>query len=116
MKELRPDSMIQAHALGHHLDIGFDFFAKIGDLVDKRNLRGQERIGRVLDELGSRNIRSPPIGVSIQIERTIEILHDGNRLIAVAPILTRFGRIISMADPSRRNSGFEMILNRKTFV
>ncbi len=67
------DTAIRAdagHDVGH---VGADALAHGGDLVDERDLRGQERVGGVLDHLGG-----PHVGRDDRrAQRRVEIAHRG---------------------------------------
>ena len=52
LQEVRPDAVVETHAVGHRAHVGADGLADVGDLVDERDLGGQEGVGRVLDHLG----------------------------------------------------------------
>jgi hypothetical protein len=58
LQELRADAVVQAHPLGHLDDVRARLLADVGDLVDERDLRGQERVGGELDHLGRRDVRA----------------------------------------------------------
>src|SRR5439155_17823822 len=51
-EEMRADPVIQADPLGDLVDVAPEFLSDSRDLVDERHPYGQERIGRVLDQLG----------------------------------------------------------------
>ena len=75
MQELRPDAIVEPDAARDLLHVGADFFAQIGDLVDEGDLGGQERVGRVFDQLGG-----AAAGVEhrrlVEKERAIDLGHD----------------------------------------
>ena len=50
------DAAVVAHAEGDVLDVGADRLAHGGDGVDEGDLRGEERVGGVLDRLGRRRV------------------------------------------------------------
>ena len=52
MQELEADAPVESDAMRHILDIGADVLADIGDLIDVAELGRQERIGRILGQLG----------------------------------------------------------------
>ncbi len=51
-----PDARVEAHALGDLDDVGAGLLAHVGDLVDERDLRRQERVGGQLDHLGAGDV------------------------------------------------------------
>ena len=57
VEELEPDPRVVAHAEGDLAHVGVDRLAEVGDRVDERHLRGQERVRRVLDHLRRRRAR-----------------------------------------------------------
>ena len=54
VEEVRSDAAVQTHPLGHQLGVRVHPLADPRDLVDERDARGQEGVGRVLDRLGRR--------------------------------------------------------------
>ena len=52
MQELRADALVEPDALRDLLHVGAGLLAEIGDLVDEGDLHRQERVGRILDQLG----------------------------------------------------------------
>jgi len=75
VQELVADPAVEAHALGHVLDVGAGAFAERRDLVDEADLGGEEGVGRVLDHLGGLERRVDD-GKVAQEERTVDIAHD----------------------------------------
>src|SRR5207247_7609189 len=53
IEELRPDTRVHAHRAGDLLDVRPKLLAQVRDGVRVRDLQGQERVGRVLDQLGA---------------------------------------------------------------
>ena len=52
-QELRPDAVVEPHPLGDLEHVGAGLLADVGDLVDERDLGGQESVGGELDHLGA---------------------------------------------------------------
>ena len=75
MQKFRADAVVEADAAGNFLDVRTDLFAQIRDFVDEGDLRREERVGRVFDQL-----RCTPAGVHdrrrIEIKRPIKLGHD----------------------------------------
>ncbi len=72
VQELGADAVVEADAARHFLDVGAGALGEIGDLVDEGDLGGQERIGRVLDQLGGAPARVHDRGL-VEIERPIDL-------------------------------------------
>ena len=53
VQEGSPNPLVQPHAVGHHANVRPGALADQGHLVDKADLRGQERIRGVLNHLGA---------------------------------------------------------------
>ena len=53
VQELAADAPVQSDPPGNGVDIGVHGFAQGRHLVDETDLGGQERVGRVLDQLGA---------------------------------------------------------------
>ena len=51
MHEFRADPPVLSHSRCYLQGIGPNLLAEIGDLVDKRDFGGQERVGGILDHL-----------------------------------------------------------------
>ena len=51
LQKMSADPMVQAHTAGHLEDVRAGLLADVRDLVDERDLRGQERVRRELDHL-----------------------------------------------------------------
>src|SRR2546421_9160129 len=83
MEELAPDTIVHADGAGYVVHVRADAVTQIGDLVDERNLRGEKSVGGVFDQL-RRLDRGDDEGRLDQVERTIEVAHDGGRLFVVA--------------------------------
>ena len=66
------DARVEAHALRDLEHVGAGLLADVGDLVDERDLGGQEGVGRELDHLGARDVGADERGV----ERLVQ-LDDG---------------------------------------
>src|SRR5215510_12682199 len=74
MQEFRSDPVVESDAARNFLHVGPHFLGKIGNFVDKSDLRGQKRVGSVLDQLGctaagEQNRRT------VEIERPVELVH-----------------------------------------
>ena len=69
LQELRADPVVEAHALGDLDHVGAGLLADVGDLVDERDLRGQERVGGELDHLGALDVRAH----ERRVERRVEV-------------------------------------------
>jgi len=57
-QEVLADPLIEAHSAGDLKHVGAGLLADIGDLVDERDLRGQERVGGKLDHLRAGDVGS----------------------------------------------------------
>ena len=64
------------------MDIGPGSLAQVGNLVDEGNFHGEKRVRGVFDHLRRGEIRHHERGLD-EIERAIQVLHDGDRLGAV---------------------------------
>lgn len=53
VQKLCSDPVVEPHAAGHVLNIGAQLLGQIGDLIDERDLGGEEGIRCVFDELGA---------------------------------------------------------------
>ena len=66
------DPVVEPDAARHFLHVGAESLAQVGDLVDEGDLRRQEGVRRILDQLGG-----APAGVEdrrlIEIERPVEL-------------------------------------------
>ena len=51
MEEFRADPVVEPDTARNLLHVGADLFAEIRNFVDECDLRSEERIGRILDEL-----------------------------------------------------------------
>ncbi len=75
MEELGADAIVEPDAPGDVLHVRPHMLAEIRDLVDERDLGRQERIGRVLGQLGG----PPGHGQDrrlVEIERAVNLVHD----------------------------------------
>jgi len=89
------------------LHVGADFFGKIGDLVDEGDLGGEERVGRVFDQLRGAPCRKHQRRL-IQRQRPVDIAEHFPRTFIRRADTIRSGNLKSrIAAPSRRNSGLE---------
>ena len=105
LQEVRPDAVVEPHAVGHGAHVGAHVLADVGDLVDERDLGGQERVGGVLDHLGGGHGGAHDGRLDAGVEALDRRRRRASRY---APITMRSGcRTSSMAAPSRRNSGLE---------
>ena len=57
VEEARPDPLVEAHAFGNEGGIRIDPLTDSCDLVDERDSRGQERVGRVFDHFRGVDVR-----------------------------------------------------------
>ena len=57
MQEFRADAVVEPDAARDLLHVGANLLGQIGDLVDEGDLGGEERIGRVFDQLGGAPVR-----------------------------------------------------------
>jgi hypothetical protein len=106
MQEFLPDPAIETNAARDVADIAADLLAEIGHLVDEGDLGREKGVGRVFDDLG-RLAAGEDDGRLVQVKRPVERARSVS-----APTTTRSGRLkSSIAEPSRRNSGFEAISN-----
>src|SRR5690606_35213221 len=53
VQELPADARVEAYRPGYLGDVGADLLRQSGELVDEADLGGEERVGRVLGELGT---------------------------------------------------------------
>ena len=79
MQELRANAVIQAHRLGHHLDVRADPLAEVRHFIDEGDLGRQEGVGGVFDHLGRGDVREDEGGFD-QVEGAVEVAHDRFRL------------------------------------
>ena len=104
VQERGADPRVEAHPLHHLVDVAAGELAQVGDLVDEGDLRGQERVGRVLDDLGRVDVRDD----HRPLERRVELEQRHRHLLAGRADDDPVGaELSSIAEPSRRNSGFE---------
>ena len=80
VEEVASDPAVHADPVGDLLDIRAAGLADLGDGVDVGNFQGEERIGCVLDELGRVDVGHQHGGH----ERLVDLLHEGDRALAVA--------------------------------
>src|SRR5262249_45730587 len=66
IEELRADATVETERGGDRLDVAADDVADIRDLVDERDLRRQERVGRVLDQLRGPNVGDDEAGLAAE--------------------------------------------------
>src|SRR5690606_7399625 len=52
LQEARADAAVEADAVGHVLHVGADFLAQVRNLVDEADLGREERVRRILGQLG----------------------------------------------------------------
>ena len=106
-QELRPDPLVEAHAARDLLDVGAQLLGHVRDLVDERDLRGEEGVRGELDHLGARRRRCARS--ARRAARTAP--RRGRRSRPTRrprPTTTRSGCMkSSTAAPSLRNSGHE---------
>ena len=79
LQELRPDAVVEAHAARDLDHVGAGLLAHVGDLVDERDLRGQERVGGELDHLGALDVGAH----DRRVERRVELGDRVARPVAV---------------------------------
>ena len=82
IEELGADARVCANAFAHHVHIGTDEFAEIGDVVHERNARGKHGVGCILNHLCRRNVGEKDAVVGHH-ERSIEALHQFARSFAL---------------------------------
>jgi hypothetical protein len=80
LEELRTDARVEADAAGDVLHVGAELLTEDGDLVDERDLRGQEAVRRVLDQLGRLDVRDDE-GDLQRVERRVDLLHQLDRFV-----------------------------------
>ncbi len=119
---------IESHGMRHFFDVCTDFFAQIGDDVCITDFQSEERIRRVLNELGA--VDGGDEEFSLVAWRAGPIMHGAketplengtvdSRSSAAeegssTPTTMRSGwKKSATAVPSRRNSGFEATRNFK---
>ena len=69
MQELEADPLVVAHAERDLAHVGVDGLAQVRDRVDERDLRGEERVRRVLDHLGRRGVGDEDRRVERSVQR-----------------------------------------------
>ena len=69
LQEVRPDALVEAHAVGDRAHVGADLLADVGDLVDEGDLGGQEGVGGVLDHLRGGHAGAHDRRVDAAVER-----------------------------------------------
>ena len=82
VQKLAADAAIESDAAGDVLNIGAQRLAQIGDLVDEGYLGREKGVGRVFDQLGGLYVGEQHRRLD-QIERPVELAHDGPRPLAV---------------------------------
>ena len=75
VEELLADARVGTNALAHHIHVGSHPLAQIGNIVHKRDARGEHRIGRVLGHLGRGNIHKQHAEIIYQ-ERAVELREE----------------------------------------
>src|SRR5690242_5204436 len=83
MQKLTADAFVHADRARNVVDVAANLIAQVRDLVDERNLRREKGVGGVLRELSSFE-RSYDKRRFDQVEGTIEVLHDRDRLFIAA--------------------------------
>ncbi len=78
MKELRADAVVEPHAARDVLHIGTDLLAQIGDFVDERDLRREEGIRGVFDQL-CRTPADIEDGSGVQVKRPLNLREHSTR-------------------------------------
>ncbi len=74
-QERRADAPVGADRLAHVIDVGADQLADVGDLVHERDARRENRVRRVLAQLGARRAHHQDRRAGPR-ERTVELLHQ----------------------------------------
>ena len=67
-QEAGADAAVEPHAARHLGDVGADRLADVRDLVDERDLGGQERVGGQLDHLGTGDVGADDLGIDAVVE------------------------------------------------
>ena len=75
IEELRANACIGAYALTNCIDIGTHMFAEVGNVVHKRDARGEHGISRILGHLGRGDVHEDYAEV-IDEEGLVEACHD----------------------------------------
>src|SRR4030095_4734560 len=101
MKKFWPNAPIKPHGSGDIVDIRSHFFAQVCHFIDEGNLGGEKRIRSILDQLSCFGSRYHKWSF-YEIERSVDVLHDRRRMLAVSP----------NNDPIRAHE----ILNRRSFA
>ena len=78
LEELRTDARVETHADGHVVHVRADLLADDGDLVDERDLRGQEAVRGVLDQLRRLDVRDDERDLQ-RVQRRVDLLHQLRR-------------------------------------
>ena len=79
VEEAWADSRVESHSAGHLGHIGADALADVGDLVDERDLRRQERVRGELDHLGGGDVGDDALAAERGVER---LKRSGGLLVA----------------------------------
>ena len=79
LQEVRPDAVIETHAVGHGAHVGAHHLAHVGDLVDERDLGGQEGVGGVLDHLrrGHVGAYNHSVDTAVELLDRVAVLYRG---------------------------------------
>ena len=84
MQKLGADPLVEPHGPGHVMDVGSDFLAQVGHLVDKGDLGRQKGIAGILDEFGRLQAGDHKRRL-IQVEGAIDVLDDSCRPFTIRP-------------------------------
>src|SRR5436189_3535176 len=84
MQEFSPDPVVHSDTASNIVNVTPDRIAEIGDLVYKSDLRCQKCIGSIFDKLSGFE-RCNDDRRFYQVERPVEVLHDGDRVFLIAP-------------------------------
>ncbi len=82
MQEFAADPAVEPDAAGDILNVGPHRLAQIGHLVDEGDLRGEEGVGRIFDQLGGFD-RGEDDRRFEQVERPVKRAQDGAGMFAV---------------------------------
>src|SRR5262249_34089812 len=114
-QELRADPRIQAHGMGHFLDVGAKFLAKIGKRIRIADFQRQKRIRGVLDQLraadgGDHEFRLVGVRAPAVVNRASALAFE-DRTINFAKLLGGLG----VFDANHDSVWMEKILYSRSF-
>ena len=82
MEKLWANPAVKSHTFGDQFDVGSHLFTEVRDLVNKGYLRCKKCIACIFDQLGRFDIGYHKRCFN-KIQRPVEVLQDGYRLLAI---------------------------------